>query len=257
MKCCRSGRFLRLFSAVFFALCGFSGAGAFAAGLGLAVSRTAFVAGDPIGVTAHAAAIAQSFDAWAVILTPDGQLYSMSLAGTLAPGAVPIARSVPGLPTDMDATLLSMRIPAGIALGEYTAVLVFMPAGTIPADIEDAEAKAIPGHFARILFYVISGRVSIDIDGAWAITLDTLGTGTMTLTRYDYIVEGAFAGDIGNASILGFIDRDTFTLLLDFTGSPAQAHMTLKGIAADSSLSGTYSSDLFDTPSGTWNATRQ
>ncbi|MEI6633024.1 MAG: hypothetical protein WCP22_04300 [Chlamydiota bacterium] len=255
MKSCRSGKFLRLFTAVFFVLCGFSGAGAFAAGLELAVSRTAFVAGDPISVTAHAAALAESFDAWAVILTPGGQLYSMSLAGTLAPGAVPIARSTPGLPTDMDATLLSMRIPAGIAPGEYTAVLVFLPAGTIPTGIGDAEAKAIPGCFARTLFYVISGRVSIDIDGTWAVTLDRLGTGTMTLTRYDYIVEGAFTGDFdGDASIIGFIDLDTFTLFLNFADKPGAVDMTLKGGESGATISGTYSSDVFDPPSGTWSA---
>jgi len=250
MKRCRSGRFLRLFTAVFFALCCFSGAGAFAAGLELAVNRTAFVSGDPISVTAHAAALAQSFDAWAVILTPDGQLYSMSLAGTLSPGAVPIARTAPGLSSDTNATLLSMRIPVGTARGEYTAVLVFLPAGTMPSSVGDAEAKAIPGYFARTPFYVISGRVSIDIDGTWDVTLDAIGTGTMTLTRYDYIVEGTFSGGIGNASILGFIDRDTFTLFLDFADKPGTVDMTLKGGESGATISGTYSSGVFTPPSG-------
>jgi hypothetical protein len=241
-------------AALLFAAAGFSRA--HAAGLTLTTNVAAYVAGDGIRVNAHADALPQSFDAWAVILAPDGTRYSMSLAGTLSPGAVPIARSAPGLAADTDALLLNMVIPGGAPRGEYEAVLVFLPAGTAPTSVEDAEAKAIPGYFTRALFHLVSGRVGIDIDGTWNVTLEGLGSGTMTLARYEdnFIVEGEFAGEgeLGNASVLGFIDLEVFTLFLDFADSPGTTDMTLSGGESGAALSGTWSSDVFDPPAGAW-----
>lgn len=233
---------------------------AHAAGVALATNYTAYRAGDRMRVTGHADAIQRGFDAWAVILSPGRQMYFMSLAGTIAPGAVPLARAVPALPTGVDATLLSMQIPPGLTRGKYEAVMAFLPAGTAPSSVEDAEAKAIPGCFARVRFYLVSGLVAINIDGTWNVEIEGLGSGVMTIARYpdNLIVDGDFAGEdgLGNASVLGFIDLDTFTLFLNFADKPGKTDMILKGGTQGAGLSGTWSSEVFDPPSGTWTAAR-
>lgn len=231
--------------------------GVFAQGLDVSVNWTAFVAGDPITVRAHAAPLSPSFDAWSVILSPDGQMYFMSLAGSIAPGAVPLARAVPGLPSPMDATLLSMRIPQGLALGQYAAVAVLMPAGVIPTSVEDAEARCIPGCFARTPFYIISGWISADITGTWDVSLTGLGDGVLTIDPPpDYLLYGTFAGGIGNATVIGFMDRAAFTLFLDFADKPGETEMTLNGAASGGQLAGTYTSSVFTPSSGSWTASR-
>lgn len=241
--------------AALFASCAVLCTGAFAQGLDISVNWTAFVAGDPIVVSAHAAPLSQSFDAWSVILSPDGQMYFMSLAGVIAPGATPLARTVPGLPSAADATLLSMRLPQGIALGEYAAVAVLMPAGVIPTSVEDAEARCIPGCFARTTFYIISGWISADITGTWNISLLGLGDGVLTIDPPpDYLLYGTFTGGIGNATVIGFMDYAAFTLFLDFADKPGKSELILRGAAFGGQLAGTYSSDTFSPPSGTWTA---
>lgn len=247
---------IRLFAVLLLA-CGCLSA-ADAAGVAISTNYTAYRVGDKIRVQAHADALQEGFDAWAVLLAPGGAMYFMSLAGTLAPGPMPIGRSVPGLRTGMDATLLSMFIPNNAPRGEYEAVLVFLPAGTSVSSVEDAEKKAIPGCFARARFYLISGRIRIDIDGAWDVNLEGVGTGLMTIARYpdNFIVGGDFTGytGLGNASVLGFIDLDTFTLFLNFADKPGKTDMTLKGKTRSTGLYGTFSSDAFTPDEGPWTA---
>jgi hypothetical protein len=221
---------------------------------------TVYRAGEGLRVTGHADALPDAFDAWAVVLAPGGEMYFMSLAGTPAPGPFPLALAVPGLPVAMDATLLSVDIPWGLARGEYQAVLALLPAGTAVTSVAEAEAKAIDGCFARARFYLASGLVSIVIDGTWNVTLDGLGSGTMTIERYtdNFIVEGTFSGKDGleDASILGFIELDTFTLFLNFPSTPGTQDLILKGGLVDGMLSGTWVSDKVSPFEGGWTAAR-
>jgi uncharacterized repeat protein (TIGR03803 family) len=87
--------------------------------------------------------LAQAFDAWAVIQGPDGTYHSMVLGqpGRLVPGAAPLARNVPGLPSAFTAQLLSMTLPPGLPAGAYTVIVALLPAGSPPA-LE----TAIPGY---------------------------------------------------------------------------------------------------------------
>lgn len=226
----------------------------------VATNYTVYRAGEGLRVTGHADAIPGAFDAWAVVLAPGGGLYFMSLAGTPAPGPFPLALAVPGLPGAVDATLLSIDIPWGLARGEYQALLALLPAGTAVTNVADAEAKAIDGCFARARFYLASGLVSILIDGTWNVTLDELGSGTITLARYpdNFIVEGTFSGkdELEEASILGFIDLDTVTLFLDSPSTPGAQDLILKGRAVDGTLSGTWVSDKISPFGGGWEANR-
>ncbi|MEI6634444.1 MAG: choice-of-anchor tandem repeat GloVer-containing protein, partial [Chlamydiota bacterium] len=79
--------------------------------------------------------LTQRFDAWAVIQGPDGTYHSMVLGqpGRLIPGAAPLARNVPGLPSAFTAQLLSMTLPTGLPAGAYTVIVALLPAGSPPS----------------------------------------------------------------------------------------------------------------------------
>jgi hypothetical protein len=233
-------------------------AAAYGGGLDLSVNWTVFVAGDPIEIRASAGALDREFDAWAVILEPGGGMYFMSLSGAVVPGAAPVARAVPGLPSRRDVTLLSMRVPAGLASGDYFAAAVLMPAGKVPGSVEDAESMCIPGCFARTPFYVISGVISADITGKWKLSPGEFGIGALTINPPpNCILEGTYThATMGDAAVLGFMDRSDVTLFLNFDGGTAGKKMTLKGAVSDGQLGGTYSSAGFSPTSGNWKAWR-
>ena len=100
-------------------------------------------AGQTWTVDAAVQPLAQRFDAWAVIQAPDGSFFSMVLGqpDRLIPGAAPLARNVPGLPSTFTAQLLSMTLPPGLAAGAYTVTVALLPAGS-PLILE----AAIPGY---------------------------------------------------------------------------------------------------------------
>ena len=91
-------------------------------------------AGQTWTVDAAVQPLAQAFDAWAVIRGPDGTYHSMVLGqpGRLIPGAAPLVRNVPGLPSAFTAQLLSMTLPPGLAAGAYTVTVALLPAGSPP-----------------------------------------------------------------------------------------------------------------------------
>ena len=61
---------------------------------------------------------------------------------------------------------------------------------------------------------------------------------------------------MGDAAVLGFMDRSDVTLFLNFDGGTAGKKMTLKGAVSDGQLGGTYSSAGFSPTSGNWKAWR-
>ena len=92
-------------------------------------------AGSPWTIDVAIQPLAQRFDAWAVIQGPDGTYHSMVLGqpGRLVPGAAPLARNVPGLPSAFTAQLLSMTLPTGLPAGAYTVIVALLPAGSPPS----------------------------------------------------------------------------------------------------------------------------
>jgi len=117
--------------------------------LNLTVNPNPASIGSQVVIHAGAQPINSTFDAWAVILLPDGQFVSMLPCKGLMPGAVPLAKNVPGLASITDVTLLNVVIPQGVPAGTYTVAVGLFPHGTVPSSMDDAQAKAFPGYFIR------------------------------------------------------------------------------------------------------------
>jgi hypothetical protein len=230
------------------------GEGIAGTGLALGINQVAVVAGDQIVVNAHANAVAQGFTAWALIVGPSGQTYSMSLSGKLRGGMVPLGSSPSGLTAPRDVTLLDMAVPGGIQTGKYAIAAWFLPPGVTADGIADAAGKAIEGYFDQTAVYVISGKITVDITGTWDTTIEGVGKGTMTLTQTGLIVEGSYSGSDGKASVLGFIDMNAVVLFLTYESNPGAPSMELEGTAVDTTMSGTYISTLPGPSSGIWSA---
>ena len=104
--------------------------------------------GNRIAIEASAQPTNNTFDALAVILFPDGRVYSMLPRKGLRQGAIPLAQNVHSLAAATDITLLSTVIPHGVSVGSYTVAAGLFPHGTVPRSLADAQAKAFPGYFS-------------------------------------------------------------------------------------------------------------
>ena len=104
--------------------------------------------GQPFNFIVRVQPIDTPFDAWGVIIAPDGTLYSFVLAdpGSLYKGLKPLAEGVPGLGTAYERYLFTTAaIPAGAA-GDYTVIVGLVPAGVTPTGVE----SAIPGYVIEL-----------------------------------------------------------------------------------------------------------
>ena len=118
-------------------------------GFSITLSRTVASPGERVMVGAAVPMSGYPFDAWAVVFTPDGALYSLRPGKSPARGAVPIARSVNGLWADTEVTLFDGPIPDGMPAGGITIAGALFTPGSIPASLDDAERIALPGYFDR------------------------------------------------------------------------------------------------------------
>jgi agmatine deiminase len=115
--------------------------------LTITLSSDAVSPGSRIGIGAHVAAIKEPFDAWAVVLGPRGEVYSLRLAAGPVKGATALATSVPGLAEGRAVTLLDATVPHGMPSGGYTVAAALFPPGVAPRNMEDAGSEAIEGYF--------------------------------------------------------------------------------------------------------------
>ncbi|MDD5556705.1 MAG: hypothetical protein PHN82_05575 [bacterium] len=102
--------------------------------LRLTLSSLAPAVGGAFTVDVAVQPLAQAFDAWGVILGPNGVSYSFTLGNpaALRNGALPLATNVPGLAAPYTGQLFTIAsIPAGAA-GDYTIVVELVPAGIPP-----------------------------------------------------------------------------------------------------------------------------
>ena len=122
--------------------------------LNLAVTPDSASAGDRVTVTARIEALSDTFDAWVVVVGPDGGVFSITRYGGLKQGAEPLARSVRGLGSDREVTLLEATIPSWLATGAYTIAAALLPPGTVPTSLDGAERGVLEGYFDREHFTV-------------------------------------------------------------------------------------------------------
>lgn len=115
--------------------------------LDILLSPNTVTRGEQLTVSVHLEPLNQAFDAWGVIILPDGTMYSMSLSEALNQGAVPIVNSIPALPLGGDFTLLNMPVPTEAPTGEYTVAVGLFPPGVAPSSLADAPSVAIEGYF--------------------------------------------------------------------------------------------------------------
>jgi hypothetical protein len=88
------------------------------------------------------------FDAYGVLIAPNGECFSFDLSNpaALRAGVKAIARSVPGLPTGWQGLLYSnASIPAELKGRGYRFIIGLVPAGKAPA-VENA----IPGYLWQL-----------------------------------------------------------------------------------------------------------
>lgn len=116
-------------------------------GFRLTLSRSAAPPGAHVVIGAFVPMIWEAFDAWAVALTPDGAFYSLRPGKAPLAGAVPLARSVNGLWTDIEVTLFDGKAPEGMPAGSVTIAAALLPPGAVPASLEDAGRIALYGYF--------------------------------------------------------------------------------------------------------------
>jgi len=75
------------------------------------------------------------FDAYAVVVMPDGSMLDMM---TLSPNIKPVATNVPGLPAGFTYPLLSVAVPPGAPKGEYELLVAFFDPNTKITGRQDA-----------------------------------------------------------------------------------------------------------------------
>lgn len=106
--------------------------------------------GNRVFVNAHADPIPYNYDAWAIVIFPNGQMQTMAPGKGLRRGAFPIVKNAAGIASPLDVTLLSTTIPAGVRTGTYTVAIGLFPHDTSPISLADASLKAFPGCFQQI-----------------------------------------------------------------------------------------------------------
>lgn len=107
-------------------------------------------AGNQVVIKAHAEPIPYNYDAWAVVILPNGQMETMVPGKGLRPGAFPIVKNGPGIPSPLDVTLLSTTVAPGTLTGTYTVVVGLFPHDTAPISLADAPSRAFPGCFQQV-----------------------------------------------------------------------------------------------------------
>jgi hypothetical protein len=103
--------------------------------------------GGRLEIGARVPAFGEVFDAWAVVLTPNGEVYSLMPEKAPVPGAVPLARSVNGLWADIEVSLFDGLVPAGMPGGTATVAAGIFHPGTVPGSLDDARRQAVAGYY--------------------------------------------------------------------------------------------------------------
>ena len=106
--------------------------------------------GNHVIVNAHADPIPYNYDAWAVVILPNGQMETMVPGKGLRPGVFPIVKNAPGIASPLDVTLLSTTVAPGVRTGTYTAAVGLFPHDTAPINQTLAPLKAFPGCFQQV-----------------------------------------------------------------------------------------------------------
>jgi len=106
--------------------------------------------GNQVVVNAHVDPIPYNYDAWAVVILPNGQMKTMVPGKGLRPGAFRIVKNSPGIASPLDVTLLSTTVPPGVRTGTYTVAVGLLPHDTSPISLADASLKAFPGCFQQV-----------------------------------------------------------------------------------------------------------
>lgn len=89
--------------------------------------------GDRVTLGAEVGGVSRSFDAYAVVRTPDGSYLSMTLSGALVPGVVPLAVNIPSHVPFAAYPLMDMTVPPLTLPGEYGVIVGLADPGTLDA----------------------------------------------------------------------------------------------------------------------------
>ncbi|MDD5557827.1 MAG: C1 family peptidase [bacterium] len=110
-----------------------------APGVEVRFNKSSFLTSDDLRVDVLVGPLGAIFDAWGVILGPDGVVYSFDLGDPTAirRGAMPLATGVPGLVAPYGAVLFSASF-SGAPPGDYSIIVGLVPAGIRPAGPESA-----------------------------------------------------------------------------------------------------------------------
>jgi hypothetical protein len=122
----------------------------------LSVTPLLPVTGGPLAIGVAVPPIGRSFDAWAVAVSPAGEIFSFSPSNQSAavPGAHPCARDVPGLAGGYTGTLFSIDSLPPFSAGQWTVIAGLVAPGVTPR----AENDALPGYADREPILIPSPR---------------------------------------------------------------------------------------------------
>lgn len=116
--------------------------------LTLTVSSTKIYWDDAFTASVFLKSLSDTFDAWIVVIDPSDKIRYVTRGGKLTERPTRYAQNVPGLPKDINVTILRTFVPDLIP-GYWTIAVAILPAGVIPTSLEDARSKAIEGYFEQ------------------------------------------------------------------------------------------------------------